>query len=82
MNPDAPRKCCYKCDNTNHLALDCRKSIRKKTEIPLSDKCGRSVNFKPDSPCSHCGSKWHTIYVCTAYHSLYQDNYEPLPKFL
>ena len=49
--------------NTNHLALDCRKSIRKKTEIPLSDKCGRSVRFKPDSPCSHCGSKWHT-YLC------------------
>ena len=81
MNPDAPRKCCYKCGNTNHLALDCRKPIRKKTEIPPSDKSGRSVNFKPDSPCSHCGSKWHTIYVCTAYHSLYQDNYEPLPKF-
>ena len=81
MNPDAPRKRCYKCGNTNHLALDCRKQIRKKTEIPSSDKGGRSVNFKPDSPCSHCGSKWHTIYVCTAYHSLYQDNYEPLPKF-
>ena len=81
MNPDAPRKCCYKCGNTNHLALDCRKTIRKKTEIPLSDKSGRSVRFKPDNPCSHCGSKWHSIYVCTAYHSLYQDNYEPLPKF-
>ena len=81
MNPDAPRKCCYKCGNTNHLALDYRKPIKKKTEIPPSDKSGRSVNFKPDSPCSHCGSKWHTIYVCTAYHSLYQENYEPLPKF-
>ena len=81
MNPDAPRKCCFKCGNTNHLALDCRITIRKKTEIPLSDKSGRSVRFKPDNPCSHCGSKWHSIYVCTTYHSLYQDNYEPLPKF-
>ena len=57
MNPDAPRKCCFKCGNTNHLALDCRKTIRKKTEIPLSDKSGRSVRFKPDNPCSHCGNK-------------------------
>ena len=57
MNPDAPRKCCFKCGNTNHLALDCRKIIRKKTEIPLSDKSGRSVRFKPENPCSHFGSK-------------------------
>ena len=81
MNPDAPRKCCFKCGNTNHLALDCRKIIRKKTEIPLSDKSGRSFRFKPENPCSHCGSKWHSIYICTAYHSLYHNNYEPLPKF-
>ena len=81
MNPDAPRKCCFKCGNTNHLSLDCRKIIRKKTEIPLSDKSSRSVRFKPENPCSHCGSKWHSIYVCTAYHSLYHNNYEPLPKF-
>ena len=81
MNPDAPRKCCFKFGNTNHLALYCRKVIRKKTEIPLSDKSGRSVRYKPENPCSHCGSKWHSIYVCTAYHSLYHNNYEPLPKF-
>ena len=78
---DAPRKCCFKCGNYNHLALDCRKVIRKKTEIPLSDISGRSVRYKPENPCSHCGSKWHSIYVCTAYHSLYHNNYEPLPKF-
>ena len=81
LNPDAPRKCCFKCGNTNHLALDCRKVIRKKTEIPLSDRSGRSVRYKPENPCSHCGSKWHSIYVCTAYHSLYHNNYDPLPKF-
>ena len=81
MNPDAPRKCCFKCGNTNHLSLDCRKVIRKKTEIPLYDKSGRSVRFKPENPCNHCCSKWHSIYVCTAYHSLYHNNYEPFPKF-
>ena len=81
LNPDALRKCCFKCGNTNHLALDCRKVIRKKTEIPLSDISGRSVRYKPENPCSHCGSKWHSIYVCTAYHSLYHNNYDPLPKF-
>ena len=63
MNPDAPRKCCFKCGNTNHLALDCRKKIRKKTEIPLSDKSGRSVRFKPDNPCSHCGSKMAFLFM-------------------
>ena len=81
LNPDAPRKCCFKCGNTNHLALDYRKVIRKKTEIPLSDRSGRSVRYKPKNPCSHCGSKWHSIYVCTAYHSLYHNNYDPLPQF-
>ena len=81
LNPDAPRKCCFKCGNTNHLALDCRKVIRKKTDIPLSDRSGRSVRYKPENPCSHCGSKWHSIFVCTAYHSLYHNNYDPLPKF-
>ena len=81
LNSDAPKKRCFKCGNTNHLALDCRKIIRKKTEIPISDIGGRSVRYKPANPCSHCGSKWHSIYVCTAYHSLYHNNYEPLPKF-
>ena len=81
INPDAPRKCCFKCGNTNHLSLDCRKVMRKKTQIPLFDKSGRSIRFKPENPCSHCGSKWNSIYVCTAYHSLYHNNYEPLPKF-
>ena len=57
MNPDAHGKCCFKCGNTNHLALDCRKVIRKKTEIPIFDKSCRSVRFKPENPCSHCGSK-------------------------
>ena len=81
LNPDAPTKCCFKFGNTNHLALDCMKVIRKKTEILFSDKSGRSVRYKPENPCSHCGIKWHSIYVCTAYHSLYHNNYDPLPKF-
>ena len=27
------------------------------------------------------GSKWHSIFPCNEYHSLYHENYEPLPKF-
>ena len=49
------------------LLLTAGRVIRKKTEIPFSDKSGRSVRYKPENPCSHCGSKWHSIYVCTAY---------------
>ena len=24
---------------------------------------------------------WHSIFTCLDYHSLYQNNYDPLPKF-
>ena len=41
----------------------------------------RLVNYKPQNPCSHCGSKWHSIFMCNKYHNLYYNNYEPLPKF-
>ena len=36
LNPDAPRKCCFKCGNTNHLALDYRKVIRRKLRFHYS----------------------------------------------
>ena len=39
------------------------------------------MNNKPQNPYSHCGSKWHSIFMCNEYHNLYYDNYEPLPKF-
>ena len=41
----------------------------------------RLVNYKPQNPCSHYGSKWNSIYMCNEYHNLYYNNYEPLPKF-
>ncbi|KAK1384550.1 hypothetical protein POM88_022285 [Heracleum sosnowskyi] len=41
--PNAPRKCCYTCCNSNHLAIDCRKSTKKVTEIPSANS-GKSKN--------------------------------------
>ena len=41
----------------------------------------RLVNYKPQNPCSHCGSKWPSIFMCNEYQILYYNNYEPLPKF-
>ncbi|KAK1369756.1 hypothetical protein POM88_035848 [Heracleum sosnowskyi] len=41
--PNAPRKCCYICGNSNHLAIDCRKSKKKVTEIPSANS-GKSKN--------------------------------------
>ncbi|KAK1360650.1 hypothetical protein POM88_045124 [Heracleum sosnowskyi] len=79
--PNAPRKCCFNCGNSNHLAIDCRKSKKKVTEIPKSDVRSRSVFYKPQKSCFHCGSRWHSIYTCEEYHSLYHNFYDPLPKF-
>ena len=79
--PNAPRKVCFNCGNSNHLAIDCRKSKKKATVVPKSDIRNRSVFYKPQNPCFHCGSKWHSIYTCEEYHNLYYNYYEPLPKF-
>ena len=46
-----------------------------------SDIRSRSVNYKPQNPYSHCGSKWHSSFMSNEYHSLYHNYYEPLPKF-
>ena len=78
--PDAPRKRCHKCGNKNHLAIDCKldspkaqspKTSESKVYKPLK------VLYKPDKPCYHCGSKFHSIYVCEEYHALYYDYYQP-----
>ncbi|KAL8149003.1 hypothetical protein AgCh_006134 [Apium graveolens] len=49
--PDAPRKACFNCGNTNHIAIDCRVPKKKVTKIPKSDISGRSVLYKR--------VKWH-----------------------
>ena len=41
--PNAPRKTCFNCGNTNHLAINCRRSKKLKTNIPESDVRGRLV---------------------------------------
>ncbi|KAK1394762.1 hypothetical protein POM88_013818 [Heracleum sosnowskyi] len=76
--PNAPRKCCFNCGNSNHLDIDCKKSKIKITEIPRSDVRNRSVFYKPQNSCFHCGSKWHSIYTCEEYHDLYYNFYDLL----
>ena len=78
---NAPRKTCFNCGNTNHLAIDCRKVKKKETAVSSSDIRSRLVNYKPQNPCFHCGNKWHSIFMCNEYHSLYHNDYEPFPKF-
>ncbi|KAK1371594.1 hypothetical protein POM88_037686 [Heracleum sosnowskyi] len=79
--PNAPRKCCFNCGNSNHLAIDCKKSKKKIADISKSDVRNRSVFYKPQKSCFHCGSIWHSIYTCKEYHDLYYNFYDPLPKF-
>ncbi|KAL8092703.1 hypothetical protein AgCh_034819 [Apium graveolens] len=78
--PNAPRKICYNCENSNHLASFCRKN---KNINPLPSKSGvksQSVRYRPQNPCFHCGSLWHSIYTCKEYHSLYYDYYQIKPS--
>ncbi|KAL8125144.1 hypothetical protein AgCh_012717 [Apium graveolens] len=44
--PNAPRKTCFDCGNTNHLAIDCRRSKKMKTAIPESDVRGHMTGNK------------------------------------
>ncbi|KAL8119197.1 hypothetical protein AgCh_016639 [Apium graveolens] len=74
--PNAPRKACSNCDSTNHLANSCRKN-KEINDIPSkSEFRNRTVKYKPQSPCSHCGSVWPSIHTCKEYHSLYYDYYK------
>ena len=78
--PNAPRKTCHNCGNTNHLANFCRKN---KDINSLPTKSGvrkSSIRYKPQDPCFHCGSLWHSIYTCKEYHSLYYDYYQLKPS--
>ena len=78
--PNAPRKTCHHCGNTNHLATFCRKNkdinfLPKRSEVKK-----HSIRYKPQNPCFHCGSEWHSIYTCKEYHSLYYDYYQLKPS--
>ncbi|KAL8126347.1 hypothetical protein AgCh_013586 [Apium graveolens] len=78
--PDAPRKICHNCGSFNHLASFCRKN---KNINSLPSKSGvkiQSVRYKPQNPCFHCGSLWHSIYTYKEYHSLYYDYYQIKPS--
>lgn len=52
----ASRKTCHNCGNTNHLAIDCRKSKKKSKVILFINLILQEKNIKQDNPCSHCGS--------------------------
>ena len=78
--PNAPRKKCYHCGNSNHLASFCRKNKDINSLPPKSGIKSQSVRFKPQNPCFHCGSLWHSIYTCKEYHSLYYDYYQIKPS--
>ena len=79
--PFAPKKQYYNCGNCNHLANDSRKNKKNPKVIHKSDVAGRTMNVKRENPCFHCGSYWHSINTCFDYHELYENYYDPLPKF-
>ena len=78
--PNAPRKLCYNYGKADHLASFCRKNKGINVLPPKSGVKNKSVRFKPQNPCFHCGSVWHSIYTCKEYHSLYYDYYEIKPS--
>ena len=64
--PDAPRKRCHKCGNQNHLDIDCKLNSPKAQSPKASEsKNSKPLNvlYKPEKPCYHCGSKFHSIYI-------------------
>ncbi|KAL8115181.1 hypothetical protein AgCh_021856 [Apium graveolens] len=78
--PDAPRKTCHNCGSSNHLASFCRKNKNINSLPSKSGVKSQSVRYKPQNPCFHCGSLWHSIYTCKEYHSLYYDYYQIKPS--
>ncbi|KAL8097413.1 hypothetical protein AgCh_030516 [Apium graveolens] len=78
--PDAPRKTCHNCGSYNHLASFCRKNKNINSLPSKSGVKSQSVRYKPQNPCFHCGSLWHSIYTCKEYHSLYYDYYQIKPS--
>ena len=39
------------------------------------------MKIKQENPCIHCGSYWHSLNTCFDYHDIYENYYDPLPKF-
>ncbi|KAL8108495.1 hypothetical protein AgCh_024806 [Apium graveolens] len=78
--PEAPRKTCHNCGSSNHLASFCRKNKNINFLPSKSGVKSQSVRYKPQNPCFHCGSLWHSIYTCKEYHSLYYDYYQIKPS--
>ena len=78
--PNAPRKTCHNCGNSNHLASFCRKNKDINNLSAKSEVRNKNVRYRFDNPCFHCGSMWHSIYTCKEYHSLYYDYYELKPS--
>ncbi|KAL8105375.1 hypothetical protein AgCh_029246 [Apium graveolens] len=78
--PDASRKICHNFGSSNHLASFCRKNKNINSLPSKSGVKSQSVRYKPQNPCFHCGSLWHSIYTCKEYHSLYYDYYQIKPS--
>ncbi|KAL8108004.1 hypothetical protein AgCh_024432 [Apium graveolens] len=78
--PNAPRKKCYNFRNSNHLASFCRKNKNINSLPSKSGVKSQYVRYRPQNPCFHCGSLWHSIYTCKEYHSLYYDYYQIKPS--
>ncbi|KAK1379199.1 hypothetical protein POM88_025943 [Heracleum sosnowskyi] len=76
----APRKTCYNCGSSNHLARFFNKNKHINSLPSTSGVKNDYVRVKPQTLCTHCGSTWHSIYTCKSYHAIYHNYYEPKPN--
>jgi ribosomal protein S27AE len=76
----APRKECYNCGSTKHLASFCTKNKNINSLPSKSEVKNDYVKTRPQTLCKHCGSTWHSIYTCRDYHAIYHNYYELKPN--
>ncbi|KAK1352395.1 hypothetical protein POM88_053334 [Heracleum sosnowskyi] len=76
----APRKTCYNCGSSNHLANYCTKNKNINSLPSTSGVKNDYVRVRPQTLCTHCGSTWHSIYTCKSYHAIYHNYYELKPN--